>query len=86
MSPEAAEELPHVADQEIGDFHSGEVPAPVELRPVLDLVVGVHHRRTNGWAAKSAHPCGASPGAPHSVECAVSYRNRAAEAPVPVYQ
>jgi hypothetical protein len=44
VSPEAAEELPHVADQEVGDFHSGEVPAPVELRPVLDLVVGVHHR------------------------------------------
>src|SRR5688572_3322551 len=28
--------------------------------------------RTNGWAAKSAHPCGAVPGAPHSVECPVS--------------
>ena len=42
--------------------------------------------RTNGWAAKSAHPCGAVLGAPHSVECAVSYRKRAAEAPVLVNQ
>jgi len=27
VSPEAAEELPHVVDQEVGDFYSGEVSA-----------------------------------------------------------
>ena len=30
------------ADQQIGYLHSGEVAAAVELRPVFDLVFGVH--------------------------------------------
>src|ERR671916_2839527 len=30
-SPERAEELAHIADQEVGDFHSWEVPAPLKL-------------------------------------------------------
>jgi hypothetical protein len=42
-SPEAAEELPHVGDQEVGDFHSGEVAAFVELRPMGHGALGVHH-------------------------------------------
>jgi hypothetical protein len=42
-SPEAAEELPHVADQEVGDLHSGEVAAFVELRPMGHGALGIHH-------------------------------------------
>src|SRR5262247_825764 len=37
-SPQGAEELAHVADQQVGDLHGGEVAATVELRPVDDGV------------------------------------------------
>src|SRR3712207_2665343 len=42
-SPERAEELAHVADEQVRGLHGGEVAAAVELGPVLDLVLGVHH-------------------------------------------
>src|SRR5215204_7685375 len=43
-SPERAEEPAHVADEQVRGLHGGEVAAAIELGPVLDLVLGVHHR------------------------------------------
>jgi hypothetical protein len=40
-SPEAAEELADVADQQVGGFYGGEVSTPAELGPVPNLTVGV---------------------------------------------
>jgi hypothetical protein len=42
-SPEPAEKLPDVADEQARGLHGGKVAAAVELRPVRDLVLGVHH-------------------------------------------
>jgi hypothetical protein len=39
-----AEELAYVTDEEVGHLHGREVATPIELRPVLVLVVRVHHR------------------------------------------
>src|SRR5262249_39016224 len=61
--PKGPEERPHVADQEIGHLHRGEVAAAVKLRPVDDVVtalavpadgvvLGEHRhpgRRRTGW-------------------------------------
>jgi multiple sugar transport system permease protein len=38
-SAELAEEVPHIADQQVGCFHGGEVPAAAELGPVHHVVV-----------------------------------------------
>src|ERR687889_2253005 len=37
VSPETAEERPHVTDQKLGLFHGGEVPAARDLRPAPDV-------------------------------------------------
>ncbi len=37
-SPEAAEERPHVTDQEVGFLHGSEVAAAVELGPLAQLL------------------------------------------------
>jgi hypothetical protein len=39
LCQKAAEELPHVADQQIERLHGGEVAAGVELRPVHDVAL-----------------------------------------------
>ena len=54
-SPEAAEELPHVADQEVRDFHSGEVSAFVELRPMGHGALGVHHTPEDRVGVEDCH-------------------------------
>jgi len=40
--PELPEKCLDVADEEIGHFPAMEVPAAVELQPVLDLLSGMH--------------------------------------------
>jgi hypothetical protein len=37
----AAEEAAHVADQQVGGFHGGEVATAVELGPVDDVVAAL---------------------------------------------
>ena len=54
-SAELAEEFPHVADQEVGCFHRGEVAAAAELGPMHDVVVALGEGPDGGVAGKHRH-------------------------------
>ena len=64
-SAKIAEELPDVADQQLGYLHGREMAAALELRPVLDAVP-VQDDRSRSSAAKTAIPVGAGRLAPQS--------------------
>ena len=52
--------------QQVGGLHGREVAAAVELRPVLDLVLGVEHAPHQVVGPNTAQPVGAGEGAPQS--------------------
>ena len=54
-SAELAEEFPHVADQEVGCFHRGEVAAAVELGPMHHVVVALGEGPDGGVAGEHRH-------------------------------
>src|SRR5262249_11987864 len=55
-SAELAEELPHIADQQVGCFHGGEVAAAAELGPVHDVVVAFGGGPDGGGGGGHPHP------------------------------
>src|SRR5829696_8677022 len=55
VSAELAEELPHIADQQVWCFHGGEVAAAAELGPVHDVVVAFSQRPDGGVAGEHRH-------------------------------
>src|SRR5215472_18889415 len=59
-SSEAPEELPDVADQQVGLLHGREVAAAVKLRPVHDVVrpLGEGPDRADDLLRKDRHPGG----------------------------
>jgi hypothetical protein len=54
-SAELAEEFPHVADQEIGCFHRGEMAAAAELGPMHYVMVALGEGPDGGVAGKHRH-------------------------------
>jgi hypothetical protein len=54
-SADLAEEFPHVADQEVGCFHGGEVAAAAELGPVHHVVVAVGEGPDGGVTGEHRH-------------------------------
>ncbi len=54
-SAELAEEFPHVADQEVGCFHCGEVAAAAELGPLHHVVVALGEGPDGGVAGEHGH-------------------------------
>ncbi len=54
-SAELAEEFPHVADQEVGCFHRGEVAAAAELGPMHHVVGALGEGPDGGVAGEHRH-------------------------------
>src|ERR671911_726590 len=54
--PELAEELAHVADEQIGRFHRREVSALLELREMNDLALRVHEAPHNRVGVEDSPP------------------------------
>ena len=58
---QGAEELPQIADEQVGHLHRREVPAAVELRPVGDRTGLLQQARIVVSAANTAYPSGGGP-------------------------